>query len=171
LRFIKFQRLASDKVDLSNNPILFMNLLTAQHLFILADSHHFVLLERDPHKKKDHLRIVTRIEFDPEQYESQKRDNPGKSISRARGGHTAYGYSDLPVLADRHYLSDACKSVEPIFQKGNFQDVVLIAESKFMHEIKHHLSATIRERIKHEVHKNYAKLPIAELEQQLIRSA
>jgi hypothetical protein len=40
-----------------------------------------------------------------------------------------------------------------------------------MHEIKHHLSATIRGRIKHEVHKNYAKLPIAELEQQLIRSA
>ncbi len=160
--------MASDKVNLSNNPLLFMNLLTAQHLFILADSHHFVLLERDPHKKKDHLRIVTRIEFDPEQYESQKRDNPGKSISRARGGHTAYDYSDLPALADRRYLSDACKSVEPIFQEGHFEDVVLIAEPKFMHEIKRHLSPIIRGKIKHEVHKNYAKLPIAELEQQLI---
>ncbi len=145
-----------------------MSQLNPQHLYILADGHHFLLMARDPHKTLDHLKIVRRVEYHPSQFEAQKRDNPGKTMSRISQAHTSYAYQDLTNLADGRYLALACQSIDAIFQNGGHREITLIGEPKFIHHMKQYLSPQIKAHIKGEIHKNYTKLPIEKLEKTLL---
>lgn len=145
-----------------------MSQLNSHHLYVLADGHHFLLMARDSQKTMDHLKIVRRVQYHPSEFESKKRDHPGKTMNRARDSHTSYAHSDLSTLADGRYLELACRSIDSVFQKGGYEAIMLIGEPKFIHQIKQHLSPQMKAHVKGEIHKNYAKLPIEKLEQTLL---
>lgn len=145
-----------------------MNQLDPNHLYLLADGHHFLLMARDPKKIKDHLKIVRRVQYLPSQFETKKRDNPGKTMNRTREAHTSYAHQDLSTLADGRYLAHACQSIDVVFQRGGYQTITLIGEPKFIHHIKEYLSPQVKAHIQGEIHKNYTKLPIEKLEQTLL---
>lgn len=145
-----------------------MSQLNPHHLYVLADGHHFFLMARDPQKTLQHLKIVKRVEYQPSQFESKKRDNPGRTIGRARMARTGYAHQDLSTLADGRYLALACQSIDRIFQQGGYDVITLIGESRFIHAIKQHLSPQMKDKIQGEIHKNYTKLPIEKLEQTLL---
>ncbi len=145
-----------------------MSYLLDHQLFLLADGHHFLLMARNPHNTIPHLKIIKRVQYQPNKFKQNKRDDPGRTMNEIRHSRTSYAHTDLSSVGDGRYLAFACQSVDTIFKEGNYNALTLVGEPKFLDQVKAHLSIDMRKKIQTEIHRNYTKLSIKNLEHVLI---
>ena len=137
-------------------------------LYIVADNHHFILIAVNELTKRNHLRILRKVQYQAEQYEQPEKRNSSHKFDRM--GIARSNPLDIKPKkkASINYIRDACKEVDEEFKLGNFKRLTLIANPEVMNVLKQGLSNSMKQKIFHEIYKEYSKTPIDELEVKLL---
>ena len=143
--------------------------LSKDDLYIVANHHHLMMIAKNELVHRNHLRILRKVQYYAEKYEQIEKRNSSHQFDRM--GIARSNPLDIKPKkkAAINYLNDACKEVEEEFKSGNFKRLTLIANPEVMNAIKLALSKNMKQKVFHEIYKEYSKIPLDELEERLLK--
>ena len=141
-----------------------MTILSSEDLIIVADGQHFVLLAKNPSTAGRHLKAIKRVNYDREMYSRKSRDDSGKDFDRMGISRSPHSDVSMSGKNDIRYLKEACSVIDAEFKRGGFSRITLIGDSEVVSLIKKGMSKSMIGKVMREIHKNYTKTPIDQLE-------
>jgi protein required for attachment to host cells len=97
----------------------------------------------------------------------QGTDAPGRSISSTAGRRSAMEQTDWHDQAEQQFLTDLAKRLDAAVTAGETKSLILIAPPRALGMIRHAFSAAVRDAVRAEIHKDYVKMPVHEIEKHL----
>jgi protein required for attachment to host cells len=115
------------------------------------------------------INLVTREERTTENppTRDQGSDRPGRAHASIGGGRSAVGQTDWHDQAEHDFLAALAQHLDKAVQTGAVRGIVLVAPPRALGMIRPQLSAAVARHLRGEVDKDYAGMPVAEIEKRL----
>ena len=143
--------------------------LLKDNLYIVADAHHLIMIAKKEQVHRSHLRALRKVQYQPDKYEQQEKRNSSHQFDRMGIARSNPLDIKLKKKAAKCYLKDACKEIDEEFKLGNFKRLTLIANPEVMNALKQGLSKNMKQKVFHEIYKEYSKMSLTELEEKLLK--
>ncbi len=97
----------------------------------------------------------------------QGSDRPGRSHSPVGEARSAVGQTDWHDRAERDFLSALARRLDMAVRAGEVRGIVLVAPPRALGMIRPQLSAAVARCLRGEIDKDYAGMPVGEIEKRL----
>ena len=143
--------------------------LLKDNLYIVADAHHLIMIAKKEQVQRNHLRALRKVQYQPDKYEQQEKRNSSHQFDRMGIARSNPLDINPKKKVAKSYLKDACKEIDEEFKLGNFKRLTLIANPEVMNTLKQGLSKNMKQKVFHEIYKEYSKMSLTELEEKLLK--
>lgn len=97
----------------------------------------------------------------------QGSDRPGRAYASVGSGRSAVGQTDWHDQAERDFLTALAARLDKAAQAGEVRGIVLVASPRALGMIRPQLSAAVVRLVHGEVAKDYAGMPVDQIEKRL----
>lgn len=94
-------------------------------------------------------------------------DAPGRSISSSDGRRSAMEQTDWHDQAEQRFLADLAKRLDAAVLGGEAKSLIVVAPPRALGVLRQSFSPAVRNAVRFEIHKDYVKMPVHEIEKQL----
>jgi protein required for attachment to host cells len=96
-------------------------------------------------------------------------DAPGRSFASAGHGRSAVEGPDLHDLSEQRFLKGVAERVNRAVLEGRAKALVIVAPARALAVLRHELSPAAQRAAQAEFHKDLVNLPVAEIEQHVLK--
>ena len=141
--------------------------IAPDHWVVVCDGRKYLIFQNKG--DAEHLNLVTleeRTQDNPPTHE-QGSDRPGRSHSSVGHGRSAVGQTDWHDQAEQEFLTALAGRLDKAAQGGDVRGIVLVASPRALGMIRPQLTAATTKLMHGEVAKDYAGMPVDQIEKQL----
>jgi protein required for attachment to host cells len=95
-------------------------------------------------------------------------DRPGRSFSSVGHGRSAVEQTDWHDQAEEAFLTALAGSLAAAAQAGETKSMVIVAAPRALGVLRQHYTPALKKAVVAEIHKDYVKLPVHEIEKLLL---
>jgi protein required for attachment to host cells len=99
----------------------------------------------------------------------QGTDKPGRAFSGADARRSAMETTDFHRLEEEHFLGRVASALEQKVTGHEIGDLIVVAPPRVTGILRKTLPPSVRKVVRHEIEKDYVRMPIAEVERQVVR--
>jgi protein required for attachment to host cells len=134
---------------------------------VVCDGRKWLILQNKG--DAEHLNLVTREERSEENPPTRQQgsDRPGRAYASVGSGRSAVGQTDWHDQAEQEFLTALARHLDKAAQTGAVRGIVLVAPPRALGMIRPQLSAAVAKLVRGTVDKDYAGIPVDQIEKRL----
>jgi protein required for attachment to host cells len=98
----------------------------------------------------------------------QGSDAPGRSFNSVGSRRSSMEQTDWHDQAEREFLSDLAGRLDAALGAGDTKSFIMVAPPKALGIIRQAYSEQVKQAVREEVHKDFVKMPVYEIEKHLV---
>jgi len=134
---------------------------------VVCDGRKWLILENKGDAERPNLLTREERTDDNPPTREQGSDRPGRSHSSVGSGRSAVGQTDWHDQAEQAFLTALAQRLDRAAQAGEVRGIVLVASPRALGMIRPQLSAAVAKLVRGEVAKDYAGMPVDQIEKRL----
>jgi protein required for attachment to host cells len=134
---------------------------------VVCDGSKWLILKNKGNAARPNLVVREERTAENPPTREQGSDRPGRARSPASGQRSAVGQTDWHDEAEQSFLTALAKRLDDAVQAGDTRGIVLMAAPRALGMIRPHLSGAVAKLIHGEVAKDYARMPVDQIEKRL----
>lgn len=138
---------------------------------VVCDGTKALILENIGDEKFPNLQTKEVFEQNNPKTHEQGSDAPGRSIQSVGSARSAMEQTDWHEQAERAFLSDLAGRLDAAVGAGDAKSIVIVAPPKALGFIRQGYSTQLKRALRDEIHKDFVKLPVHEIEKHLVGKA
>jgi protein required for attachment to host cells len=135
---------------------------------VVCDGTKALILENVGDEKFPNLQTKEVFEQDNPRTHEQGTDAPGRSIQSVGSARSAMEQTDWHEQAERAFLSDLAGRLDAAIGAGDTKSLFMVAPPRALGIIRQSYSAQMKHALRDEVHKDFVKMPVHEIEKHLV---
>jgi protein required for attachment to host cells len=141
--------------------------IAADDWVVVCDGRKWLILQNKGDADRINLVIREERTGDNPPTRDQGTDRPGRAHASLGGARSAVGQTDWHDQAERDFLTALAHHLDKAVQAGAVRGIVLVASPRALGMIRPQLSAAVARLLRGAVDKDYAGMPVAEIEKRL----
>ena len=134
---------------------------------VVCDGRKWLILQNKGNAAQPNLVICEERTAENPPTREQGSDRPGRARSPAGGQRSAVGQTDWHDQAEQNFLTALARRLDAAAQAGETRGIVLVAAPRALGMIRPQVSGAVAKLIHGEVAKDYAGIPVDEIEKRL----
>lgn len=138
---------------------------------VVCDGTKALILENAGDEKFPNLQTKEVFEQQNPKTQQQGSDAPGRAFSSVGAVRSAMDQTDWHEQAERAFLNDLAGRLDAAVGAGDTKSIVIVAPPRALGFLRQSYSNQLKRVLRHEVHKDFVKLPVHEIERHLVGKA
>ncbi len=134
---------------------------------VVCDGRKWLILENKGDAELVNLVMREERTTDNPPTRDQGTDRPGRARWPAGDGRSAFGQTDWHDQAEQDFLTALAQHLDRAVRAGAVRGLVLVAPPRALGMIRRQLSAAVSKHVRGMIDKDYAGMPVAEIEKRL----
>ncbi len=135
---------------------------------VVCDGSKALILENVGDEKFPNLKTREVYRQDNPKTKEHGTDAPGRSIQSVGSARSAMEQTDWHEQAEREFLQSLVGRLDAAIGAGDARSMILIAPPRALGMLRQSYSPHVREAVRTEIDKDYVKMPVHEIEKQLV---
>lgn len=135
---------------------------------VVCDGTKALILENVGDKKFPNLQTKEVFEQKNPPTHEQGSDAPGRSFNSVGNRRSAMEQTDWHDQAEREFLSDLAGRLDAALGAGDTKSFIMVAPPRALGIIRQAYSPQVKQAVREEVHKDFVKMPVYEIEKHLV---
>ncbi len=135
---------------------------------VVCDGTKALILENIGDEKFPNLQTKNVFEQDNPKTQEQGTDAPGRSIQSVGSARSAMEQTDWHEQAERAFLSELVARLDAAVGAGDVKSLVIVAPPRALGVLRQGYSGQVKRALRDEIHKDFVKMPVHEIEKHLV---
>ena len=134
---------------------------------VVCDGRKWLILENKGDAERPNLLIREERTAENPPTREQGSDRPGRARASVGGARSAVGQTDWHDQAEQEFLTALAQRLDRAAQASEVRGIVLVASPRALGMIRPQLSAAVAKLVHGQVDKDYAGMPVDQIEKRL----
>ncbi len=135
---------------------------------VVCDGTKALILENNGDEKFPNLQTKDVFAHDNPKTHEQGTDAPGRSIQSVGSARSAMEQTDWHEQAERAFLSELVTRLDAAVSAGDVKSIVIVAPPRALGVLRQGYTAALKRALRDEIHKDFVKMPVHEIEKHLV---
>ena len=135
---------------------------------VICDGRKAMILENRGDAKFPNLRSKEVYEHTESRTSAQGSDAPGRVHQSSGTGSSAIEQTDWHDESERSFLATLARRLDSALASGQAKSFVVVAAPRALGMLREAYTPAVRAAVRSELHKDYVRMPIHEIEKQLV---
>jgi len=145
------------------------NGLTHGDWVLICDSRVALFAVNEGDQEAPNLQVRQKMEHPDLPSHEQGTDKPGRAFSGADSQRSAMETTDFHALEEEKFLKRVASAAEARVAGHEIKHLIVVAPPRVTGILRKVLSPSVRKLVRHEVEKDYVRMPMYEVERQIIK--